>query len=68
MNNNCYFISYIWRNNKPNSDWKLDNCFIDQEPWEWMIELQDQFDDEIRIVSTMKVSRDVYDKWHEKFE
>lgn len=68
MNTVYYFISYIWRHRKPNEDWKPDNCFIDQEPWEWMIELQAQYKEDYRIIFVMKVSQDVYDTWHEKFD
>ena len=71
MESNCYFISYAWRYRDSYHEaahWCLANRFINQEPWEWVVENKPLFgEDGFRIIFAIEVSQSAYDKWQGRF-
>lgn len=63
MNENFYFISYMWENAKFNVSWTPGHIVVNEHPLEWYERVKWQGDVNYIIISFQSISKEEYEKF-----
>ncbi|MED1535441.1 hypothetical protein [Bacillus pseudomycoides] len=63
MNENFFFVSYMWENTEEGVSWTPGHTVINEHPSEWYERVKWQGNENYKIVSFQSISKEEYEKF-----